>query len=261
MALGECARQLVDAAVAIAVQLRGCALDRLARSVERAKRALVGRQLDHAFEPQLALDVLDRLPRLVRRQGVDARTEVRLGETAHAVTLVNAAHGRAENVAGPGVHPAAARHYAARMAELGLFPLPVVLFPTERIPLHIFEPRYLELIDECLSDGSEFGLVFASDDAIQDVGTRASVADVLERLEDGVDPSRRHDDPAVIAELRGSEAVGPEALAQQGEDLFVGHGLVPFSCKRVAVVIHLEVGGVNYPVEAIVSRKELDVEA
>ena len=71
------------------------------------------------------------------------------------------------------------------MAELGLFPLPLVLFPTERIPLHIFEPRYLELIDECLSDGSEFGLVFSSGDAMQDVGTRASVADVLERLEDG----------------------------------------------------------------------------
>jgi Lon protease-like protein len=71
------------------------------------------------------------------------------------------------------------------MPELGLFPLPIVLFPTERIPLHIFEPRYLELIEECLADGSEFGLVFASDDVIHDVGTRASVADVLERLDDG----------------------------------------------------------------------------
>src|SRR5438874_810960 len=71
------------------------------------------------------------------------------------------------------------------MADLGLFPLPVVLFPTERIPLHIFEPRYLELIEECVADGSQFGLVFAADDVIQDVGTRASVADVMERLEDG----------------------------------------------------------------------------
>src|SRR6185437_8203201 len=40
--------------------------------------------------------------------------------------------------------------YPAAMPELGLFPLPVVLVPTERIPLHIFEPRYRELIGECL---------------------------------------------------------------------------------------------------------------
>ena len=39
------------------------------------------------------------------------------------------------------------------MAELGLFPLPIVLVPTERIPLHIFEPRYRELIDECVATG------------------------------------------------------------------------------------------------------------
>ncbi len=40
------------------------------------------------------------------------------------------------------------------MPELGLFPLPLVLVPTERIPLHIFEPRYLELIGECVeTDG------------------------------------------------------------------------------------------------------------
>ena len=38
------------------------------------------------------------------------------------------------------------------MPELGLFPLPIVLVPTERIPLHIFEPRYRELIDECVAN-------------------------------------------------------------------------------------------------------------
>src|SRR5689334_4215854 len=71
------------------------------------------------------------------------------------------------------------------MDELGLFPLPVVLFPTERIPLHIFEPRYVELIEECIDDGTEFGLVFAADDVLHEVGTRALVAEVMERLDDG----------------------------------------------------------------------------
>ena len=37
------------------------------------------------------------------------------------------------------------------MAEIGLFPLSVALLPSEVIPLHIFEERYRELIEECLS--------------------------------------------------------------------------------------------------------------
>ncbi len=72
------------------------------------------------------------------------------------------------------------------MGDLGLFPLPLVLVPTERIPLHIFEPRYKELISECIVRGEEFGLVLdAGDGAVHEVGTRAAVADVLEELPDG----------------------------------------------------------------------------
>jgi Lon protease-like protein len=71
------------------------------------------------------------------------------------------------------------------MTELGLFPLPLVLLPTERVPLHIFEERYRELIGECLDSGEDFGLVYADDDGVRDVGTRASVTEVLSRLPDG----------------------------------------------------------------------------
>jgi Lon protease-like protein len=70
--------------------------------------------------------------------------------------------------------------------ELGLFPLPIVLVPTERIPLHIFEPRYRELIDECHALGEEFGLVLATGDgAVHEIGTRARVAQVLDVFDDG----------------------------------------------------------------------------
>ena len=69
--------------------------------------------------------------------------------------------------------------------ELGLFPLGVVLLPTERLPLHIFEERYKELIDECLETDGEFGLVYADDDGLRDLGTRARVVEVLTRFEDG----------------------------------------------------------------------------
>src|SRR5438093_12587838 len=61
----------------------------------------------------------------------------------------------------------------------------MVLLPTEQVPLHIFEPRYRALIGECLEDGREFGLVFADEDGLRAVGTRAAVTEVLERFEDG----------------------------------------------------------------------------
>jgi Lon protease-like protein len=69
--------------------------------------------------------------------------------------------------------------------ELGLFPLPIVLVPTERIPLHIFEPRYKELIGECLEAESEFGLLYADEDGVREIGTLARIDEVLERFDDG----------------------------------------------------------------------------
>ena len=71
------------------------------------------------------------------------------------------------------------------MDELGLFPLGIVLLPTEQLPLHIFEERYKELVDECLEQEGEFGLVYADDDGLRDLGTRARVVEVLTRFEDG----------------------------------------------------------------------------
>jgi ATP-dependent Lon protease len=71
------------------------------------------------------------------------------------------------------------------MTELGLFPLGLVLLPGERMPLHIFEPRYKELIGECLAEERPFGIVLADDSGLREVGTEASVIEVLERFEDG----------------------------------------------------------------------------
>ena len=71
------------------------------------------------------------------------------------------------------------------MPEIGLFPLQLVLLPTERVPLHIFEPRYKELIGECLEEGLEFGLVLEDEDGRRDVGTQAAVVEVLQVFDDG----------------------------------------------------------------------------
>jgi Lon protease-like protein len=71
------------------------------------------------------------------------------------------------------------------MEEIGLFPLGLVLLPTEQVPLHIFEPRYRELIGECLDEEKPFGLVYADDDGLRQVGTLATVVEVTDRFDDG----------------------------------------------------------------------------
>ena len=72
------------------------------------------------------------------------------------------------------------------MSRIGLFPLELVLVPTERVPLHIFEERYKELIGECLERGEEFGIVLVKESGdIHHIGTRASIAEVLQVLPDG----------------------------------------------------------------------------
>ena len=69
--------------------------------------------------------------------------------------------------------------------ELGLFPLGMALLPGERVPLHIFEPRYRELIAECLDSRHEFGLVLEDDEGMREIGTTAAVVEVIERFDDG----------------------------------------------------------------------------
>jgi len=61
----------------------------------------------------------------------------------------------------------------------------MVLLPTERVPLHIFEPRYRELLRECIDEERDFGLVLAEDDGLRPVGTRARVTELLEEFDDG----------------------------------------------------------------------------
>lgn len=49
-------------------------------------------------------------------------------------------------------------------AELPLFPLNIVLFPEMLLPLHVFEPRYVAMIEDCLRGDRRFGVVLVSDE-------------------------------------------------------------------------------------------------
>ena len=71
------------------------------------------------------------------------------------------------------------------MDEIGLFPLPLVLVPGEQAPLHIFEPRYRELIGECLDHGNKFGLVLEDEQGMRDVGVSCAVVEVTDHFDDG----------------------------------------------------------------------------
>lgn len=68
---------------------------------------------------------------------------------------------------------------------LPLFPLDLVLFPGMALPLHIFEPRYKEMIGECLQHDTPFGIVRAIEDGIAQIGCSAEVVTVVKRYEDG----------------------------------------------------------------------------
>jgi Lon protease-like protein len=68
---------------------------------------------------------------------------------------------------------------------LSLFPLDVVLFPGTPLPLHIFEPRYKEMIGECLAQGSTFGVIRALDEGMADIGCTAEIVTVTKEYPDG----------------------------------------------------------------------------
>jgi Lon protease-like protein len=50
------------------------------------------------------------------------------------------------------------------MQHLPLFPLPLVLYPGAPAPLHIFEPRYRQMVADCLESGRDFGLIYHDPD-------------------------------------------------------------------------------------------------
>ncbi len=71
------------------------------------------------------------------------------------------------------------------MADIPLFPLNVVLMPGTPLPLHIFEDRYKQMVNECLDAETEFGMIFADESGTRQVGCTARIVDLVERYDDG----------------------------------------------------------------------------
>ena len=71
------------------------------------------------------------------------------------------------------------------MSLLPLFPLELVLLPGTPLPLHIFEPRYKEMIRECLATDVPFGIVRALEEGIAEIGCTAEIITVTKEYSDG----------------------------------------------------------------------------
>jgi Lon protease-like protein len=72
-----------------------------------------------------------------------------------------------------------------RPERIPLFPLNVVLLPGADLPLHIFEPRYRQMVRQCLDEKSEFGMLLALPKGVVHVGCTAEIIDVVKRYNDG----------------------------------------------------------------------------
>ena len=66
-----------------------------------------------------------------------------------------------------------------------IFPLGIVVYPGEQLNLHIFEPRYKQLINECYDQKKPFGIPTVIENKLQDFGSLVEILEVSARHEDG----------------------------------------------------------------------------
>ena len=98
------------------------------------------------------------------------------------------------------------------LPEIPLFPLNVVLMPGTPMPLHIFEERYKQMVDECLEERSEFGMVLADEDGTRNVGCTARIAELVQRYEDG----------RLVILVEGSKRFRLDNILTGGKPYYVG---------------------------------------
>ena len=71
-----------------------------------------------------------------------------------------------------------------KITELPLFPLGLILFPQEKLPLHIFEPRYKEMIYNKLNYNQPFGIVLNEKNKIFNIGCIVEINKVIKVYSD-----------------------------------------------------------------------------
>ena len=71
------------------------------------------------------------------------------------------------------------------MIKIPLFPLNIVVLPFEKVPLHIFEPRYKKMIKESIENDTPFGIVLNNNGSIDNIGCSLSVTKIIKHYKTG----------------------------------------------------------------------------
>jgi hypothetical protein len=66
-----------------------------------------------------------------------------------------------------------------------VFPLGIVVYPGENVNLHIFEPRYKQLVSECYSEKKPFGIPAVIDNRLNEMGTLVLITELVKQYENG----------------------------------------------------------------------------
>ena len=69
--------------------------------------------------------------------------------------------------------------------KIPLFPLNIVILPYEKVPLHIFEPRYKKMISESIENDTPFGIVLNNNGSVDSIGCSLNVTKVLKHYSNG----------------------------------------------------------------------------
>lgn len=99
-----------------------------------------------------------------------------------------------------------------RMKNIPLFPLNIVALPKEKIPLHIFEPRYKRMIKNSINSGEPFGIIHQDRDGFKSIGCSVKIVNVIKEYSSG--------EFDIIVE--GQQCFQIETKVQEDDNLWIG---------------------------------------
>jgi Lon protease-like protein len=77
------------------------------------------------------------------------------------------------------------RYFVYMTNFIPIFPLGIVVYPGEKVHLHIFEPRYKQLVNECHESKKPFGIPTVVNNRLQEMGTLVEVTEIVQTYENG----------------------------------------------------------------------------
>jgi Lon protease-like protein len=126
--------------------------------------------------------------------------------------------------------------------RIPLFPLNVVLLPGATLPLHIFEPRYRQMVRHCVDEKREFGVLLASPKGIVRVGCTAEVTEIVKHYHDGrMDIITVGRSPFRVTQLVNADAYANDQLLEGDVDFLDDREYLTDACTRNELIRLYEV--------------------